>query len=221
MSSQTTNYHLVKPDYSEDADIAVINGNMDTIDTTMKGLRTDLTSLQTTVNGKAATSDAVKNITRDGKTFTATRANNTTFTFDQQDTWRGIKNNLESFDTDQSLSALQGRVLNLKITTQEELYTGATDVVSGRDLTISNNTDNYIFLLFYFSGDAANSTNNRGFLLMPKYGSNNNAYYPVCVGGVNGGVRMNVSGQTINIIGASGFSHLYLQKIWGIMKRVV
>lgn len=32
MATQTTNLHLAKPDYSDAADIAVINGNMDTID---------------------------------------------------------------------------------------------------------------------------------------------------------------------------------------------
>lgn len=38
MSTQTTNYNLVKPDYSDAADIADINGNMEIIDTAMKGL---------------------------------------------------------------------------------------------------------------------------------------------------------------------------------------
>ena len=37
------------------------------------------------LNNKAAKSEAIKNITRSGTTFTATRTNNTTFTFTQQD----------------------------------------------------------------------------------------------------------------------------------------
>lgn len=36
MATKTTNYNLVKPAYDEDADIAVINANMDIIDTKMK-----------------------------------------------------------------------------------------------------------------------------------------------------------------------------------------
>ena len=36
MSTTTTNYNLVKPEYTDDADIADINGNMDTIDSQMK-----------------------------------------------------------------------------------------------------------------------------------------------------------------------------------------
>lgn len=34
--TETTNYKLVKPDYGEDADIAVINSNMDKIDEQLK-----------------------------------------------------------------------------------------------------------------------------------------------------------------------------------------
>lgn len=36
MATKTTNYNLTKPAYDEDADIAVINKNMDIIDTKMK-----------------------------------------------------------------------------------------------------------------------------------------------------------------------------------------
>lgn len=36
MATNTTNYSLVKPGLSDNVDITVINGNMDTIDTTMK-----------------------------------------------------------------------------------------------------------------------------------------------------------------------------------------
>lgn len=45
MSSNTTNYNLVKPDYTESADVGVINDNMDIIDTTMKANATGITSL--------------------------------------------------------------------------------------------------------------------------------------------------------------------------------
>lgn len=36
MATKTTNYNLTKPSYSEDADISVINSNMDIIDSKMK-----------------------------------------------------------------------------------------------------------------------------------------------------------------------------------------
>lgn len=39
------------------------------------------------LSGYTQKADSIKNITRNGTTFTATRANNSTFTFDQQDTW--------------------------------------------------------------------------------------------------------------------------------------
>lgn len=35
MSNYTTNYNLIKPEYSDDADIGDINGNMDIIDSTL------------------------------------------------------------------------------------------------------------------------------------------------------------------------------------------
>lgn len=45
MSSSTTNYNLIKPDYTESADISVINDNMDIIDSTMKTNATNISSL--------------------------------------------------------------------------------------------------------------------------------------------------------------------------------
>jgi len=38
MATTTTNYALVKPDLNDNVDIGDINGNMDTIDTTMKAI---------------------------------------------------------------------------------------------------------------------------------------------------------------------------------------
>lgn len=60
MSTTTTNYNLVKPEYSDDADIADINGNMDAIDTQMKAnadaISTASSSI-TTVSGLATETD--------------------------------------------------------------------------------------------------------------------------------------------------------------------
>lgn len=44
MATQTTNYHLVKPDYTDAADINVINTNMTTIDTQMKANADNITT---------------------------------------------------------------------------------------------------------------------------------------------------------------------------------
>ena len=51
MSSQTTNLHLVKPSDGEAADISVINGNMDTIDSAVGTLRESVS--KTTFSQKA------------------------------------------------------------------------------------------------------------------------------------------------------------------------
>lgn len=63
----------------------------------------------------AKKTEAIKNITRSGTTFTATRCDGTTFTFTQQDndtnTWRPVQNNLTSTNTTDSLSAAQGKAL--------------------------------------------------------------------------------------------------------------
>ena len=58
MSTNTTNYNLVKPEYSDDADIADINGNMDIIDAQMKtnadGITTNASNI-TTLNSSVST----------------------------------------------------------------------------------------------------------------------------------------------------------------------
>ena len=47
MATNTTNYNLVKPGYSDTADIADINGNMDIIDGQMKTNADNITALNT------------------------------------------------------------------------------------------------------------------------------------------------------------------------------
>lgn len=98
MSSQTTNLHLVKPDFNETVDVSTINRNMELIDegvgasvknitrsgTTFTVTRTDGTTFTFTQQDTSYPT-AITNITRNGTTFTATRADGTTFTFTQQD----------------------------------------------------------------------------------------------------------------------------------------
>ena len=66
MSSETTNLHLVKPTSADTADIGIINGNMDAIDTAVGALQESVSSIITirrvtvtinkTVNSNAAIS---------------------------------------------------------------------------------------------------------------------------------------------------------------------
>lgn len=65
--------------------------NPDNATTSEAGLMSaaDKTKLDGIAANATANPDAIKNITRSGTTFTATRANNTTFTFTQQDTTYG------------------------------------------------------------------------------------------------------------------------------------
>ena len=53
-TTYTTNYNLAKPDYTDDADIYDINGNMDTLDTTIKGIADGKKSTQTAVSDPTA-----------------------------------------------------------------------------------------------------------------------------------------------------------------------
>ena len=57
MSTSTTNYNLTKPDYSDVADIADINGNMDTIDSELKN-HTDAIALKQNVTDTSLTTTA-------------------------------------------------------------------------------------------------------------------------------------------------------------------
>ena len=79
MATYTTNYNLKKPAYADSALVEDLNNDLDTIDSTMK-------TISTSADAKAPKTEAVKNISRTGTTFTATRCDNTTFTFTQQDT---------------------------------------------------------------------------------------------------------------------------------------
>ena len=61
--------------------IAFLSGVED--DSTLEGI---IAGINTEIGKKASKGDAVKSISRNGNTFTATRADGTTFTFDQKDT---------------------------------------------------------------------------------------------------------------------------------------
>ena len=69
MATQTTNLHLIKPDYSDDADVAVLNGNMEILDTKIGGASmgttaTSLTGAIAEVNtGTVHIGDVVNNLT--------------------------------------------------------------------------------------------------------------------------------------------------------------
>lgn len=81
-TTTTTNYNLVKPDYTEDADIAIINGNMDTIDTALGAHDTAIDNRKTKQTAKTDPTAAgnatafIDSITQDANgEITATKKN--------------------------------------------------------------------------------------------------------------------------------------------------
>lgn len=129
------------------------------ISSTWRGIQDNLTSdsatdslsakqgkaLKTLVDGKADKSASITNITRSGTTFTATRADGTTFTFNQQD------NNT----TYSSLAAASGGTAVSLVTTGEKYNwnskpgtavatTSANGLMSSSDKTKLNNLPNKI-----------------------------------------------------------------------------
>ena len=101
------------------------------------------------------TDQAVSSISRSGTTFTATRANGTTFTFDQQDsnTWRPVQNNLTSTSTTDCLSAAQGKALqDNKLDTASVSKSKSIAKNSSISLGMGNNT---VALAVSYNGNAA------------------------------------------------------------------
>lgn len=101
------------------------------------GLSYFWSKVKSKLSGKAGTHDAIKNITRSGATFTATRADNTTFTFDQL---RSLKNssltisttvstetiNISSLSYNSSTDMLQVHINGLKLISSEYSVSGST-----------------------------------------------------------------------------------------------
>ena len=92
---------------------------------------------------KADKSDAVSNITRSGTTFTATLADGTTFTFDQQDTWRPVQNSLTSESQTDGLAAAQGKVLSGLV---ENAHRAVAYYVNGDYLNDTLAKDSYVYI---------------------------------------------------------------------------
>lgn len=136
-----------------------------------------------------------------------------------ENTWRGIQDNLTSNSSTQSLSAKQGLLLKTMITAQDVFFNSIVDVKSGKTLTVADNTDNLIFMEIMFSIANPATSTSKGILLIPRYAANNNAWYPICVGGTMGGVRLDISGTTFKVVSTTGFSNLYITNIWGIMVK--
>ena len=53
MATQTTNLGLTKPAVSDQYDISVFNSNADIIDTSIGNIKTDITSINSSIEGKA------------------------------------------------------------------------------------------------------------------------------------------------------------------------
>ncbi len=102
---------------------------------------------KTKLNGIAANAtanpDAIKNITRSGTTFTATRANNTTFTFTQQDTTYGNATTsaaglMSATDKTKLDKYTASPSLNFAITSNAETVTVPATTSYAGTITVSN-----------------------------------------------------------------------------------
>ena len=90
-------------------------------------LGTVITSHQD-ISGKASTADAIKSITRSGTTFTATKCNNTTFTFSQQD-------NNTTYST--ATTSANGLMSSADKTKLDGIAAGANRVFRGKSTSVS------------------------------------------------------------------------------------
>lgn len=129
---------------------------------TWRGIQNNLTSDSTTdslsaAQGKVLASQAIKNITRSGTTFTATRVDGTTFTFTQQD------NN--TVYTHPTYTAKSSGLY--KITVDGTGHVSAATAVVKADITAlgipgSDTDTHYTTHLYAGSGAAANATTTNG-----------------------------------------------------------
>ena len=74
MATKTTNYNLIKPDLADDADIRVINGNMDVLDNQLKSISDKANDVNNklpltggTMTGAIKTTDNIYKSSNDGK----------------------------------------------------------------------------------------------------------------------------------------------------------
>ena len=106
------------------------------------GLSYFWSKVKSKLSGKAETHDAIKNITRSGATFTATRADGTTFTFNQL---RSLKSSVLIIDTTASTETINISSLNysssrdmLQVHINGLKLIGSEYSVSGSTLTLDN-----------------------------------------------------------------------------------
>ena len=122
--------------------------------TTFTATRTDNTTFTFTQQDNNTTYSAGSNITLSGTTFSLTKANvvnalGYTPPTSDTNTWRGIQNNLTSTSTTDSLSANQGRILNINkqdVITARCGWGKSVTCTGGHGLLIVN-TDLYIVWL--------------------------------------------------------------------------
>lgn len=136
MATKTTNYNLIKPDLTDDADIRVINGNMDVLDNQLKSI-----------------SD---------KTGSATNNAYTNLTVSSDYTWKFTKGSgaNESYDTIKTATTVHTTTGTARITTTDGTSENAFEVSSGGSgslfkfnglTTYMNSSDDY----FRFGGNDA------------------------------------------------------------------
>ena len=149
MATNTTNYGWTKPDYEDDADIAVLNETFDAIDAQVKTIESSLNSKQTALS-TAQLAAVNSGITSEDVAQIETNKNNIS-----------LLDELEAKDRAALVELVDGGAKNIAdfTSTTKTIYTtatsnGVTITRSGDIFTISgtSDTDDNIFFNIYYAG---------------------------------------------------------------------
>lgn len=158
MAGSTTNIGLIKPTYSEDADVAIINENMDTLDSTISALDNGLAIVSNNNTHGAITAGQYVYVRNHGSLaegmYTANSniaANATLSSSNLTAVSSGSLNKLNSDITtlNGGLDALNGNITTLQNKTAGISQTGvASGILS---LRFTNDQNNHVMALFFSS----------------------------------------------------------------------
>ena len=248
MASYTPNYNLKKPADADTYDIADANGNMDLIDTALHSQNEAITNLETNTNIQALTStEGIKTIALDttrcpanttrwfnvrnslvselpdsscvyAVARVAKRLNNIAYIELYNDSGKTFTNTYDgsSWAGWQEL-ALKSEVASLQ-QNGIELFGTTTEVTGGADITLSQSGNNFAYLVLRMSNSNSDGSSTRGVVMIPTTASGIAAWYPICVAGTSGGIRISLSGTTLTINATTGLTNLYIVKVLGCVK---
>lgn len=200
MATTTTNLGLTKPDYTDAADIAVINTNMDTVDTAITATKSDLGIVE---DGNTATHSitAGQYVIWKGNLYTAKSAIATGTTLSTSNLTAVSNGGLNSLNE-------QIRTLNWKT-----LYSNTTfqnDV--GRQISIDTTGIKLLDVMFY---DTSISAGNRFRLLLPCDGTLGATYFATGVDSTFDIVRVQVSSGNFQLLSHRNSTSICVGGIYG------